>query len=161
MSSLPRPYPHRSAEQWDPDRRRSFQANAPVGAVAWDNQDRRWLYSDDDALDHLTDHDLDWAAPDGGEPARPARIVWCQDADGPATNAGRETLDRYYPAVTALLSAAWRDGVELGDLLAEALTAVAREVGGSDQLVRYRPGSWEAQHLIALAAAADYAEQQR
>lgn len=45
---------------------------------------------------------------------------------------------------------------DLPGLLAAALEEVAREHGGSHALVAHRPGSWEAVHVQALAAGADY-----
>lgn len=41
-------------------------------------------------------------------------------------------------------------GVNLPELLREALTNVATELGGEDALVVHRPGSWEASHVQAL-----------
>lgn len=49
-----------------------------------------------------------------------------------------------------------RDGYSFPDMLREALEAVAVGLGGTDELVRTRPGSWEAGHLRDLAMAADW-----
>jgi hypothetical protein len=46
-------------------------------------------------------------------------------------------------------------GLNLPELLREALERVARRHGGSHALVRHRPGSWEAVHVAALAELAD------
>jgi hypothetical protein len=42
----------------------------------------------------------------------------------------------------------------LPEMLREALEEVADELGGVLRLVEHRPGSWEAQHVTALAAGA-------
>ena len=47
-------------------------------------------------------------------------------------------------------------GYNLPDLLSSALVTVAYERGGSHALISHRPGSWEATHVQALAAEADY-----
>ena len=47
-------------------------------------------------------------------------------------------------------------GCNLPDLLSTALVEIARERGGSWALIAHRSGSWEATHVQALAAAADY-----
>jgi len=47
-------------------------------------------------------------------------------------------------------------GPNLPDLLAMALTEVAAARGGTAALVRHRPGCWEAEHVVALAASADW-----
>ena len=47
-------------------------------------------------------------------------------------------------------------GYNLPDLLSAALMQAAYQQGGSWALVRHRPGCWEATHVQALAAGADY-----
>ncbi len=47
-------------------------------------------------------------------------------------------------------------GYNLPDLLSAALVEIARERSGSWALVAQRSGSWEATHVQALGAAADY-----
>lgn len=47
-------------------------------------------------------------------------------------------------------------GYNLPGLLSAALVEIAGERGGSWALVAHRPGCWEATHVQALAAAADY-----
>lgn len=42
-------------------------------------------------------------------------------------------------------------GVNMPELLSEALIRVGIEWGDEHFLVRHRPGSWEAQHVLALA----------
>lgn len=49
-----------------------------------------------------------------------------------------------------------RAGLNMPELLRDALEDVARERGGTDALVIHRPGSWEAQHVRALASGADF-----
>lgn len=44
----------------------------------------------------------------------------------------------------------------LPEQLRDALEELGRRQGGSEVLVSHRPGSWEAQHVRALAAGADY-----
>lgn len=41
-------------------------------------------------------------------------------------------------------------GVNLPELLAQALTELADERGGVEYLVRHRPGCWEAEHVRRL-----------
>lgn len=43
-------------------------------------------------------------------------------------------------------------GDNLPEMLRAALEEVATELGGVLRLVEHRPGSWEAQHVAALAA---------
>ena len=47
-------------------------------------------------------------------------------------------------------------GGNVPDLLSAALMQAASELGGSSVLVVHRPGCWEATHVQALAAGADY-----
>ena len=44
----------------------------------------------------------------------------------------------------------------LPEQLSAALEALGRRHGGAASLVVHRPGSWEAQHVLGLAAGADY-----
>lgn len=44
-----------------------------------------------------------------------------------------------------------RAGDDLGDVLSAALGVVANRVGGIEDLVRARPGSWESEHIRRLA----------
>lgn len=44
-----------------------------------------------------------------------------------------------------------RAGDDLGDVLSAALGVVANRVGGIEDLVAGRPGSWEAEHVRRLA----------
>jgi hypothetical protein len=46
-------------------------------------------------------------------------------------------------------------GDNLPELLREALERLATELGGTEQLVRHRPGSWEAENVKQLAALLD------
>jgi hypothetical protein len=46
-------------------------------------------------------------------------------------------------------------GDNLPELLREALEQVATELGGTEQLVRHRPGSWEAENVRQLAGLVD------
>lgn len=48
------------------------------------------------------------------------------------------------------------DGSNLPEMLAQSLESLARARGGSHALVAQRPGSWEATHVAALAAGADW-----
>lgn len=41
-------------------------------------------------------------------------------------------------------------GMNLPELLRGALSRVAEELGGEEELVRHRPGSWEADHVRTL-----------
>jgi hypothetical protein len=69
-------------------------------------------------------------------------------------NAPTETL-------TAVITGAERHchthGLSFPDMLRDALTDAARHLGGTEQLVRTRPGSWEADHIRALTGFADVA----
>ena len=47
-------------------------------------------------------------------------------------------------------------GGNVPDLISAALMQAAYGLGGSSRLVQHRPGSWEATHVQALAAGADY-----
>lgn len=48
-------------------------------------------------------------------------------------------------------------GMNLPELLSAALEQVCEDADeGTNYLVRHRPGCWEAGHVTALAAAADY-----
>ncbi len=47
-------------------------------------------------------------------------------------------------------------GYNLPDLLSAALRSTAYERGGSRALTVHRPGCWEATHVEALTAGADY-----
>lgn len=40
--------------------------------------------------------------------------------------------------------------VNLPELLSLALAGIAEELGGEEELVRHRPGSWEAEHVRRL-----------
>lgn len=44
-----------------------------------------------------------------------------------------------------------RAGDDLGDVVSAALGIVANRLGGIEELVRGRPGSWEAEHIRQLA----------
>jgi len=48
------------------------------------------------------------------------------------------------------------DGANLPEMIAGALTIIAR-VHGSERLIEHRPGSWEAQHIVALDMSSLYA----
>jgi hypothetical protein len=136
---------------------REFDVNAPVGAVAWDHDRKVWLYDVEEAMD-LQSFDLGLDDEDGGRPGESVRVAWADPVDGGMpTGAHPDTQREALAALTYVLRAAWRDGVEIGGLVSAALTAVAREVGGTDQLVRYRPGSWEAEDVRHLALGADVA----
>ena len=47
-------------------------------------------------------------------------------------------------------------GGNVPDFISAALMQAAYELGGSSVLVQQRPGCWEATHVQALAAGADY-----
>lgn len=44
-----------------------------------------------------------------------------------------------------------REPIDFSDWLSAVLAEVAENVGGTDQLVAGRPGSWEAEHVRGLA----------
>lgn len=61
-------------------------------------------------------------------------------------------------AATALAAHAFcqaNPGHDVSDLLSAGLRHAARTLGGSTELVRHRPGSWEATHVTALARGLD------
>lgn len=62
-----------------------------------------------------------------------------------------EAADRHARAVTPNFHDGVRAGSNVPELLSAALEVVAAEVGGPDALVQHRPGSWEAEHVHALA----------
>ena len=43
------------------------------------------------------------------------------------------------------------DGGDLSGKLSDALMRLAHDQGGVESLVRHRPGSWEATHVVRLA----------
>lgn len=49
-------------------------------------------------------------------------------------------------------------GVNLPELLSAALSRVTEELGDKYELVRHRPGCWEAVHVLALAWDAEPAD---
>lgn len=61
-----------------------------------------------------------------------------------------KAIDDYEAGCEALPGWSFPDG------LREALEVVAQRRGGSELLVVTRPGSWEADHIVALARGADY-----
>jgi hypothetical protein len=63
--------------------------------------------------------------------------------------------DALTAALVAAEAACEANAWSFPDLLRECLEGVALELGGVEALVRTRPGSWEADHLRALAAMAD------
>jgi hypothetical protein len=99
----------------------------------------------------------------GLEPAEVALVVypppqfgdWTDDDEPLELEAGRPPIE----GLAAVLGAAeqWcqENGASFPDLLREVLEVMAADLGGTEGLVRTRPGSWEAQHLRALAAGAD------
>lgn len=62
-----------------------------------------------------------------------------------------EAAERHARAAIANLHDGVRAGSNVPDLLSAALEVVAAEVGGPDALVQHRPGSWESEHVHALA----------
>ena len=56
-------------------------------------------------------------------------------------------------AITALTAIARRDGEDFAEFACQILTAVAANVGGIDQLLATRSGSWEAAHVHAIVTA--------
>ena len=64
--------------------------------------------------------------------------------------------DQLVTALYAVLDECDTTGWNLPEALARALVEVATEHGGSYALIAHRPGSWEAQHVAALAAEADH-----
>lgn len=64
--------------------------------------------------------------------------------------------DELVAALAGALDECDRTGSNLPEMLRAALESVAREHGGSWALVRHRPGSWEASHVVALASGADW-----
>jgi hypothetical protein len=63
----------------------------------------------------------------------------------------REEYQRAHRALVRILRRAHRHEVDMGDLLSAALMDVAAKVGGPDEVVKYRSGSWEAEHVFRLA----------
>lgn len=61
-----------------------------------------------------------------------------------------EAAERHTLATGPHLAAHARAGTNLPEFLRGALEVVAAEVGGPDTLVKHRPGSWEAEHVLAL-----------
>ena len=61
-----------------------------------------------------------------------------------------EAAERHTLATGPHLAARARAGTNLPEFLRGALEVVAAEVGGPDALVKHRPGSWEAEHVLAL-----------
>lgn len=74
--------------------------------------------------------------------------------------AGRLVPDPAHAALVAALRDALdscdRSGWNLPELLSSALEELGRERGGTAALVAHRPGSWEATHVVGLAAGADW-----
>ncbi|MFC8790813.1 hypothetical protein [Streptomyces cinereoruber] len=48
------------------------------------------------------------------------------------------------------IAEALRDGQDVAEMLAAALCQVAAAEGGTEEVLRNRPGSWEAGHLRSL-----------
>lgn len=57
--------------------------------------------------------------------------------------------------VSGVLLALSINGDDVADFLAGAITCAARDAGGVEQLLRRRPGSWEAEHVRALCVASE------
>mgnify|MGYP005818192933 CR=1 FL=1 len=57
------------------------------------------------------------------------------------------------------LAAAARAGEDVGDVLAAACSLAAARVGDDETLVNGRPGSWEADHVRALASGWEYVDE--
>ncbi|KOU99099.1 hypothetical protein [Streptomyces sp. XY533] len=52
--------------------------------------------------------------------------------------------------VTDAIVEALRDGQDVAELIADALCRVAATEGGTEEVLRNRPGSWEASHIRSL-----------
>ena len=52
----------------------------------------------------------------------------------------------------AAITAALHEGQDVAEFLAHALCYVAAAEGGIDEVLRNRPGSWEAEHVRRLMA---------
>lgn len=63
---------------------------------------------------------------------------------------GRE-IQEHVAAISAAILDSVRAGDDLGDVLSAALGSAADELGSVEALVAGRPGSWEAEHVRALA----------
>ena len=62
---------------------------------------------------------------------------------------------RWRMEITRAVLKAWKHDVDIGDLVSAALTDAARQLRrkghGRDALTLHRSGSWEAEHIRALA----------
>jgi hypothetical protein len=70
----------------------------------------------------------------------------------------RQSFARLVDAIDRYEQDCWdtEPGGSFPDGLREALEEVAARRGGVEELVRTRPGCWEADHIRALAALADW-----
>lgn len=79
------------------------------------------------------------------------------------STASTEGHDPISQAVTALTAAAG-EGRDFGEVACHVMTTVAANVGGIEELLARRPGSWEAAHvreMIASTAGTDHADLMR
>lgn len=76
-----------------------------------------------------------------------------RDVDREALMTPSVSGDRVVVRIAIELVRAHRAGVDIGDVLAQACRAAAREVG--DDLTAHRPGSWEAEHVRGLSGGWD------
>ena len=69
---------------------------------------------------------------------------------------GRDEIDRTHRRLVAALAATWRTaehgGPDFAGSVSVALGEVARSKGGIEELVKSRPGSWEAGCVRQLGA---------
>lgn len=61
-------------------------------------------------------------------------------------------------SIARVLAKHARDGGDVGDLLGAACSLAAARLGGPEELVDGRPGSWEAAHVVGLAGGWEYVD---
>lgn len=113
------------------------------------------------AIEHPAHDHTDWWCRDSALPrADRPDAGYCRPCRESAHRSSGRT-EGELAALTALLVALVdpdRPGgpVDFGDVLAAALTQAADRLGGVEQLVAGRPGSWEADHVRCLAGHPSY-----
>lgn len=107
----------------------------------------------------MSDDDLDSLDPHAGDDATARALHAAADRQDDwhrrqtARTADMAVVADYRTRLAALLVAARQAGVEVAeDLIAAAVRDAARRVGGIEQLLWFRPGSWEASHVRQLGA---------